>query len=58
MARGKQQVKKVTLDIRRKKDAKKLAKLLEDGWVIVSQHKRSLLQWKPGWIDYVLTREG
>jgi len=48
--------KKVTLNIRRKSEARKLAKLLADGWVIASEHKRGALSWKPGYVDYVLTK--
>nr|DAJ17723.1 MAG TPA: Protein of unknown function (DUF2674) [Siphoviridae sp. ctvS314] len=48
--------KKITLDIRRKSEARKLTKLLAEGWVIVSEHKRGALSWKPGYVDYVLTK--
>lgn len=53
---GRTQTKKITLNPGRRKDARKLTRLLDDGWVIVSQHKRGLLSWKPGWVDYILTR--
>lgn len=54
---AKAEVKRVTLDIARKKDAKKLAALVADGWEILSEHKRGLMEWSPGQIDYVLTRK-
>lgn len=49
--------KKITLDIRRKSEARKLTKLLAEGWVIVSEHKRGLFSWKPGFVAYVLTKQ-
>ncbi len=52
-----QKVKKVTLNIRLKSGSRKLNKLLADGWVIQSQHKRGALEWKPGQVDYVLTKQ-
>lgn len=52
----KPQVKKVTLNLRRNSDAKKLAKLVADGWTVLSEHKRSMREWKPGQVDYVLTK--
>lgn len=52
----KPQVKKVTLDIRRKSGAKKLAELRAQGWEILSEHKRGIGDWKPGQVDYVLTK--
>lgn len=55
--RGKVETKRVTLDIARKKGANELSRLLADGWQIISEHKRGALQWKPGFVDYVLTRE-
>lgn len=51
------QTKRVTIDIRRRRGARRLAALLDDGWTVVSEHKRGILQWKPGQVDYVLTRE-
>lgn len=54
---GKPKTKTLTLDIRRKSEARKLTKLLEDGWVIVSEHKRGALEWKPGQVDYILKKE-
>lgn len=53
---SKKNAKRITLDPSRKSHARKLAALLEDGWVIVSQHKRSIMSWKPGWVDYTLVR--
>lgn len=49
--------KRITLDIRTKSGARKLAALVADGWVIISEHKRGLLEWKPGQVDYVLTKK-
>lgn len=53
---AKPQVKKVTLPISTKAGAKKLAALLADGWVIISEHKRGIFEFKPGQVDYVLTK--
>lgn len=50
------ETKQVTLHIGTRKGAKELSKLLADGWQIVSEHKRGILEWKPGQVDYVLTR--
>lgn len=50
------EVKRATIDIGTKKGARQLAKLLADGWEIQSEHKRSIAQWKPAQVDYVLTR--
>jgi len=50
------ETKSVTIDIARKSGAKQLVKLQEEGWEIVSEHKRGALQWKPGQVDYVLKR--
>ena len=52
-----QKVKKVTLNIRRKSGSRKRSTVLADGWVIQSQHKRGALEWKPGQVDYVLTKQ-
>lgn len=52
----KREVMRATIDIGTKKGAKKLAALLSDGWEIQSEHKRSIAQWKPAQVDYVLTR--
>lgn len=52
----KPQVKKVTLNIGSKAGAQKLANLKAEGWEIISEHKRSILEWKPGQVDYVLTK--
>lgn len=49
--------KHITLDIRTKGGARKLAALVADGWVIISEHKRGLFEWKPGQVDYVLTKK-
>lgn len=49
--------KRITFDIRTKSGARKLAALVADGWVIISEHKRGLLEWKPGQVDYVLTKK-
>lgn len=49
--------KRITLDIRTKSGARKLAGLVADGWVIISEHKRGLFEWKPGQIDYVLAKK-
>ena len=57
MAKGKVETKRVTLDIARKKGAQELVRLREQGWQVISEHRRSALQWKPGQVDYVLTRE-
>jgi len=56
-AKTKVETKRVTLDIARKKGANELAHLLADGWKVITEHKRGALQWKPGYVDYVLTRE-
>jgi hypothetical protein len=48
--------KKVTLDISTRRGARKLVKLQEQGWEIVSEHKRGALAWKPGQVDYVLKK--
>lgn len=53
----KQQVKTVTLNITRKKDAKKLADLTADGWHVLSEHRRSVWISKGGQVDYVLTKD-
>jgi len=53
---AKAKVKKVTIDIRTRGGAKKLANLKADGWEILSEHKRGVLEWKPGQVDYVLTK--
>lgn len=53
---GKVQVKHETIDIRTKAGAKKLVKLQEHGWEIVSEHTRSTWSWKPGQVDYVLKK--
>lgn len=50
------ETKQVTLDIGTRRGAKELSKLLQAGWTVVSEHKRGLMQWKPGQVDYVLTR--
>ena len=49
--------KRITLDIRTKSGARKLAALVADGWGIISEHKRGLREWKPGQVDYVLTKK-
>lgn len=49
--------KRITLNPRSKSHARKLGKLLDDGWVIVSEHKRGLLSFSPGFVDYVLTKQ-
>ena len=46
--------KRVTLNPRSKSHVRKLGRLLADGWVIVSEHKRGLLSFSPGFVDYVL----
>ena len=56
MAKPKTETKKVTLAINTKAGARELVKLREQGWEVVSEHKRGALEWKPGQIDYVLTR--
>ncbi|MCG7284958.1 hypothetical protein MHY85_03095 [Cellulomonas sp. ACRRI] len=56
MGKSKTDTKRVTLDIARKKGAKELVRLREEGWEVVSEHKRGAFQWKPGQVDYVLTR--
>lgn len=48
--------KRVTLNPRNKSHARKLGNLLADGWVIISEHKRGLLAFKPGFVDYILTK--
>lgn len=48
--------KSITLSSTSRFDVQKLAELQAEGWQIISQHKRGLAQWKPGQIDYVLTR--
>ncbi len=53
---AKSEVKKVRLDLRSKGGAKKLAKLIDEGWIIQSQQKRGALQTFPGQTDVVLTR--
>lgn len=53
---NKDEIKKVTINLDLKKDVKKLQKLLEEGWEILSEHKRGALQWKHGQIDYVLIK--
>lgn len=53
----KMKVKKVTLNISSRSGAKKLAGYKADGWEILSEHKRGALEWKPGQVDYVLTKE-
>lgn len=53
----KTETRRVTLDPARKKHAQELAELVADGWQILTEHKRGALQWKPGYVDYVLTRE-
>lgn len=50
------ETKQVTLDIRHNKGARELVKLQEQGWEIVSEHKRGLLDFSPGQVDYVLRR--
>lgn len=50
------ETKRVTLDIARRGEAKKLTKLISEGWAVVSEHKRGILEWKPGQVDYVLMR--
>lgn len=49
--------KHITLNPRNKSHARKLGKLLADGWVIVSEHKRGLLAFKPGFVDYIMTKQ-
>ena len=48
--------KTLTINPARKAEAKKLNKLLDEGWEIVSQQKRGLFEWKPGQVDYVLRK--
>ena len=50
------ETKTVTLNISKKKDAKELVKLTQDGWVVISEHKRGIMEWKPLQVDFVLTR--
>jgi len=57
MGKPKIETKRVTLDIARKKGAEELVKLRAEGWQVLSEHKRGALQWRPGQVDYVLTRE-
>ena len=46
----------LTLDMRYGPDKRKLNKLLKKGWTIAVQSTRSSLSFKPGQIDFVLTR--
>ncbi|ROS78951.1 DUF2510 domain-containing protein [Cellulomonas sp. PhB143] len=50
------ETKQITLDVSRKKAARELVALQEAGWEIVSEHKRSIGEWKPGQVDYLLRR--
>ena len=56
MAKTKIETRTVTLNISNKRDAKKLVELKMDGWEVVSEHKRGLLEFKPGQVDFVLSR--
>ena len=49
--------KRITLNPRSNSHARKLGRLLDDGWVIVSEHKRGLLSFSPGCVDYILTKQ-
>lgn len=53
----KDEIKRIAVNVSYKKDLKKLQRYLDDGWEILSEHRRSALSWKPGWIDYVLVRK-
>lgn len=50
-------VEHVRIDITSKAGAKKLAAFKADGWEILSSKKRGALEWFPGQVDYVLTKE-
>lgn len=50
------ETKRVRLALNTNRGAKELVKLQEDGWEIVSQHKRGLMQFSPGQVDFVLKR--
>lgn len=52
----KQKVKHVRIDISSRSGAKKLAGYKADGWEILSSKKRGALEWFPGQVDYVLTK--
>ena len=47
----------VTLNPSNKSHARKLGSLLAYVWVNVSEHKRGLLSFSPGFVDYVLTKQ-
>lgn len=50
------ETKSIALDLSSRKGKKKLEALLKDGWQIVTQNKRSILQWGPLMTDLTLTR--
>ena len=49
--------KRVTLNPKSRSHARKLGRLLADGWVIVSEHKRGLLSFRPGFVNYIMTKQ-
>ena len=56
MGKPKVEVKKVRIDISTKRGAKELVALKQDGWEVISEHKRGALEWFPGQVDFVLQR--
>lgn len=53
---SKKDIKTFTIPITTARGRKQLQKLLSDGWVIVSEHKRGMFEWKPGQVDYVMRK--
>ncbi len=56
MRKPSSETKRVTLDIATKKGARELVKLRDEGWEVVSEHKRGTMEWKPGQVDFVFSR--
>ena len=54
---GKKKVTTITINPAQRSGQKKLEKMLNGGWRIVSESRRSALQWKPGQVDYVLEKD-
>lgn len=54
---GKKKVTTITINPAQRSGQKKLEKMLNGGWRIVSESRRGALQWKPGQVDYVLEKD-
>lgn len=47
----------LSIDVKSGLQRKKLERLLNEGWRVVSSNKRSALSWGPNKTDYVLERD-